>query len=206
MYQYLQGVLQEAANGIAVVDVHGVGYLLYVSEKTIGALNAPGAGAEVKLYTYLNVREDALELFGFRNEEEKRAFLLLIGVSGVGPRAALSILSALSPDALQTSVLHGDVSSISAANGVGAKTAQKVILELKDKLVKEPLFAIKAPASAPADAKSAPESVALNEAIGAMVVLGYPRAHVLRAASELEYEDKGVEELTLALLRKLGGN
>lgn len=205
MYQYLEGAFVEAAGGTCVIDVGGVGYLLYVSEKTIGALSVYTPGANLKLYTYLNVREDALELFGFQNEAEKRAFLLLTGISGVGPRAALSILSALTPDALCNAVLHGDASSISAANGIGAKTAQKVILELKDKFVKEPLFAASAhviPASA-----AAPEaSEALNEAIGAMVVLGYPRAHVTRAASEIDASGKGVEELTLLLLRKLGGN
>lgn len=200
MYQYIRGKKQSAPAGFAVVDAGGVGYLLAVSEKTAGELARIPDGDEVKLYTHLHVREDALELFGFLHSAERASFLLLTAVSGVGPKAALSILSIFSPDALLQTVLTEDARSLAAANGVGLKTAQKIIFELKDKLGKDAFSGADfAPAGVPLPGS------ALEEAINALTVLGYPRPQALRAAQGLDAEGRGVEEIVRALLQVLGG-
>jgi len=200
MYHYIEGKHRDAPAGFAVIDAGGVGYLLMVSDRTAGELSRLAEGADVRLYTYLNVREDAMELFGFLHEDERRCFLLLISVSGVGPRAALAVLSTLSPEKLALSVLSDDAKTISAAPGVGLKTAQKIILELRDKFAKESVFA----SGGAFDAGKPATRSNLEEAINALVVLGYPRATVARACTELD-AGRPVEEIVKALLQKLGG-
>ena len=135
MFYYLSGMLAMASVNTAVVDCGGVGYMLTVSGKTVTSLHAK-VGAQVKLYTHMSVREDAVELFGFADEEELSVFKLLITVSGIGPKAAIAILTALTPAELNIAVAAGDAKRISGAQGVGGKTAARVILELKDKLPK----------------------------------------------------------------------
>lgn len=143
MYYYVKGELALLESDRAVIDCGGVGYLLSITKNTYdelvsgGALTASGDAAEktVKLFTYYHVREDAAELYGFFTENECSLFKLLIGVSGVGPKAALSVLSALSPSSFIAAVLSDDAKAVSKAQGVGLKSAQKIILELKDKLV-----------------------------------------------------------------------
>ena len=131
MYYYVNGTVAEIDAGLAVIDCSGVGYACATTNYTLSQLKK---GAPAKLYTYLNVREDAMELFGFADQSELRSFKLLIGVSGVGPRAALSILSAVTPQQLALAVVTEDEKALTAANGIGKKIAQRVILELKDKL------------------------------------------------------------------------
>lgn len=205
MYHFIEGTLCPAPTGYAVLNVQGVGYQLYVSERTSTELSRMREGSAVRLYTYLNVREDALELFGFLTEQEKEAFLLLTSVSGVGARGAMSILSALTVDKLSFAILSDDAKAISAANGIGLKTAQKVILELKDKLAKNPAFAGAAGQAFAKEACDEGVSGALAEAVSALVVLGYPRPQVLRAAAKLDTAEMGVEELIRRLLRTFGG-
>lgn len=134
MYYYVNGTVAEIDAGLAVIDCSGVGYACATTNYTLSQLKK---GAPAKLYTYLNVREDAMELFGFADQSELRSFKLLIGVSGVGPRAALSILSAVTPQQLALAVVTEDEKALTAANGIGKKIAQRVILELKDKLARE---------------------------------------------------------------------
>lgn len=134
MFYHLDGKVAELGQGMAVIDCNGVGYLVNTSLTTQSRLKV---GERSKLYISESVREDAFELFGFATKSEKRSFDLLIGVSGVGPKAALSILSAYTPEALAMAILSGDEKALTVAPGIGKKIAQRVILELKDKLAKE---------------------------------------------------------------------
>ena len=149
MFYYIKGTLAVLRPGFAAIDCMGVCYRLTVGTRTVAAL-AQSVGAEVRLFTYLSVREDGVELFGFSGEEERDVFIRLIGVSGVGPKAAVSVLSALSVGQLADCVSSGDAAGIATANGIGMKTAQKIILELKDKL-----SAVAADASVPAGGAAA---------------------------------------------------
>jgi Holliday junction DNA helicase RuvA len=132
MFYSLQGKLAVAQPGLAVIVCGGVGYKCFISNTTLGQL--PSVGQEAKLYTHLAVREDAMDLYGFFEEAELDFFKLLITVSGIGPKAGLAILSELSPKRLAVSIAAGDAKAIAAAKGVGAKTAQRVVLELQGKL------------------------------------------------------------------------
>ena len=132
MISYIRGELAAVQEQKAIVEAGGIGYGIYMSQQTLSML--PAVGEEVKIHTYLNVREDAMQLYGFLTGEDLQVFRLLIGVSGIGPKAGLNILSCLSPDELRFAVLAGDVKTISSAPGIGKKTAEKLILELKDKM------------------------------------------------------------------------
>ena len=180
MFYYLSGELALRDINTCVIDCNGVGYKLTVSQITSEAL-ASKVGQKVKLFTYLAVREDGVELFGFGSNEERHAFNMLTGVSGVGPKAAMSILSVMTPDRLAMAVCTEDTKSISKAPNVGAKTAARIILELKDKVGKE----ISLPSSSQ-DSISAPvgnikQSGNLSEACEALMVLGYDKNTVLSA-------------------------
>lgn len=137
MYYYIKGILAQKGDNFVVVDASGVGYMIYTSLGCIEKL--PRVGSEVTVYTYLNVREDAMELYGFYSEEERKMFLLLTSVSGVGPKAGLSLLSIASPQALAAAIITGDEKLITRAAGVGPKAAKRIILELKDKIDGEEL-------------------------------------------------------------------
>ncbi len=183
MIYHLNGTLELCEEGSCVIDCNGVGYKLFVSDNTYSSIVAH-VGEKMKVLTYLQVREDAFELYGFKTNDELSAFKLLITVSGVGPKAAMSILSLLTPDKLSMAICGEDTKTIAKANGVGAKTAARVVLELKDKIAKQ-VFA-------PSDASSiqAPISFAkssnLSEALDALVVLGYSRAEAQRALSGID--------------------
>ena len=133
MFYYLNGVVAHMAPFLAVIDCGGVGYACRTTNNTLSHLQK---GKPAKLYTHLNVREDAMELFGFSTENELNCFQLLTSVSGVGPKAALSILSAATPESLAMSIITGDEKALTVAQGIGKKIAQRIILELKDKLAK----------------------------------------------------------------------
>lgn len=135
MFYYLKGNVEVIDMSTLVVDCSGVGYLVYASSQAIG--KASVAQGEMLIYTYVSVREDAFEIYGFADKSELEMFKLLIGVSGIGPKAGLSILSTLSPSRLAAAIMSGDAKAISAAQGIGAKTAARVILELKDKISKQ---------------------------------------------------------------------
>ena len=199
MYYYISGALVHAAAGMAVIDNNGIGYKLTVSDKTVGKLM--NADKNVKLYTYLVTREDASELFGFYDIEECHTFQMLITVSGVGPKAAMSILSELTPARFAMAVISNDPKAISAAQGIGLKTAQKIILELQDKMKKNQA-AVSSKSSVdfrPAVSSSADD---ITAAADALVVLGYTRKEAYDALEGIG-ENTALEDMIRQGLKKL---
>lgn len=198
MFYYLNGILSLPEPSIAVIDCGGVGYKLTISASTLQKL-AGKEGNTVRLYTHLDVKEDAMELYGFHDETEQRTFRLLITVSGVGPKAAISILSALTPQKLTVAIASGDTKAITAANGVGKKIAERIILELKDKL-----------GSGGADAENGMNDAALpsitadgdtvSDALNALLVLGYTRSEATGAIRRLDTKGKNVEDIVRGAL------
>ena len=185
MIYHVDGTLDHCEVGGCVIDCCGVGYWLSISDNTYSEI-CPHIGERVKLFTYLQVREDGVELYGFKNADELGAFKLLITVSGVGPKAAMSILSQLTPDRFAYAVCTEDVKALARANGIGAKTAARIVLELKDKISKDTVSGIGANMSAPAAPQGKQESGKLSEAIDALTVLGYSRSESLDALKNLD--------------------
>lgn len=184
MFYYVNGILAHKEPGFAVIDCGGVGYRLTVSQNTLAALDrAAVREGKVKLFTYMAVREDDVELFGFYTEEELAAFRQLIGVSGIGPKAAMGVLSAFTPDGLARAVCTEDVKAIAKSNGVGAKGAARIVLELKDKMSYAGSDA-ETPRETAAAAPAA-KSAGLAEAAEALTALGYARAEVNAVLSKL---------------------
>ena len=163
MISYIRGELSEVLEDVVVLESGSVGFNIRVPGSVLSQL--PSIGTEMKLYTYLQVREDAMSLFGFLSRDDLELFQQLLGVNGVGPKAALGILSVIPPDDFRFAVLAGDAKAISRAPGIGAKTAQKIILELKDKLMKTEL-----PKSS---ASSIPQTPALCDTQSILLSLGY---------------------------------
>ena len=203
MYYYVKGELTYSDQSIAVVECAGVGYKLTVSLITSDVLSRK-RGEIVKLYTELSVREDGVELFGFLSEEERTVFNLLTGVSGVGPKAAMSLLSSFSPDRLIFAVGTEDVKSLARANGIGNKTAARIVLELKDK-VSGDLFRESGRTAANPDGTllDVPKkSGKLTEATEALNALGYDKSQILAALRGIDVEKLSLEEIITAALRK----
>ena len=206
MFHYIKGALAALMPSTAVLDAGGVGFKLTISSNTYERL-APSAaeGGTVKLYMHLAVREDGMELFGFFDESELDTFRLLITVSGVGPKAALSILSAFTPEKFALAVCTEDKKVIARANGIGPKTAARIILELRDKMAAGaalPSAFETASASIPSTPAAAVGSK-LGEAQEALLVLGYSRTEVLSALSGIDTETLDVEGIIRAALKKL---
>lgn len=198
MFSYIKGTLEEIAEGFLVVDNHGIGYQIQTSAFVLDDL--PSIGVEVKIYTYLHVKEDSMTLFGFLTKEELLIFQLLLRVNGIGPKGALGILSALSVDELRFAVLAGDAKAISKAPGIGAKSAQRIILELKDKLdITEVLTD-----SGSVERTEPKEQTAKNEAVQALVALGYSSSEALSAVTKADVSpDADVEEILKASLKQM---
>lgn len=200
MFYHLQGELCLADATQAVVDCGGVGYQVTISANTANALSDK-LGQKVKLFTYLAVREDGVELFGFRTREELSCFKLLITVSGVGPKAALSILSVMTPDRFSFAVCTEDAKALAKAPGIGAKTAVRIVLELKDKISKDTVSGIGANMSAPAAPAGKQDQGKLSEAIDALTVLGYSRSESLDALKSLDLTKLTLEQIITAALK-----
>ena len=195
MYAHIDGIVADKGPGMLVIDCHGVGYLLSVSGTTLS--QAPAVGEKMKCYTYLSVREDALELFGFATKEEKQMFAKLKNVNKVGPKIALSILSTLSVRELSLALVTSDANAISRAPGVGKKLAAQIILDLKDKVENEELVG-SAAAVRPAAAVKGPDVT--GEAIEALMALGYQSGEAAAAVSQINpMPDKVDEVIRLAL-------
>lgn len=209
MFHYIKGLLTVSTPSYAVVEAAGVGYRLTISETTYRAL--PRASMtepqEVRLYTYFSVRENDVELVGFRDERELSSFRMLLSVSGVGPRAALSILSLMTPEKFALAVCTEDKKAISKAPGVGPKTAARIILELKDKLMKETRMDDDDLSAAITDhtseAAGAPARGKLTEAQDALLVLGYSRAEAQNVLRGMDITAMSLEDIIKEALKKL---
>lgn len=200
MISYIRGELVALENDKVIVDVGGIGYGIFMSTQTMSLL--PPIGNEVKLYTYLNVKEDLMQLFGFLTRDDLQVFKLLIGVSGIGPKGGQSILSVLSPDDLRFAVMANDVKAISSAPGIGKKTAQKLIVELHDKLSIEDVLE-HAAIGGDKDSGSAQGSGMQSEAVQALVALGYGSTEALKAVKQVEIKEDMVVEDVLKQALKL---
>ena len=201
MISYIKGELTEVFEDTVVVETNGIGYNIRVPGSVLDRL--PSVGSSVWIYTYLYVKEDAMNLFGFLNRDDLSVFKLLLNVSGIGPKGALAILSTIGPDDLRFAVLSEDVKTISSAPGIGAKTAKQLIIELKDKLklaeVFETALANKEKASSENDVM-----LARNEAVEALVALGYASAQAMKAVQQVENaEEKDSEQILKEALKKL---
>lgn len=197
MISYIKGELAGVTEEKAIIEAGGIGYGIYMPGKDLAQL--PGIGEQLKVHTYLNVREDAMQLFGFLTGDELEVFRLLITVNGIGPKGGLGILSALSADELRFAVMAGDVKAITAAPGIGKKTAERLILDLKDKLKMEDILE-RHPEEADLRSGTVGNDVQ-TEAVEALVSLGYGSAESLRAVREAVKENQETELGAEALLK-----
>ena len=196
MFYSITGKVVAIEESFAAVECSGIAFQCMTTLNTLSKIAK--TGDTVTLYTYLNVREDAMDLFGFYTQQELACFKQLISVSGVGPKAALAVLSQLSPDKLALCVASGDVKSITQAQGVGPKIAQRIVLELKDKLSKS-LSSEDFSAAEAFAVSSAPSNSNLSEAVEALVMLGYSRSEAASAISKLDNKLPAEELIRLAL-------
>lgn len=190
MFAYIKGSLEVKTKGYVVIDVNGVGYKIFMSETAIEKIGE--IGTVVKVHTYLRVREDDMSLYGFNTNEELRMFELLLSVSGIGAKSAISILSNITPSSFALAVITNDVTKIKGLPGIGPKTAQRIILELKDK--------IKTQEATEEIAKVQIEKVEENnekvqESISALQVLGYSRKEIEKALEKVDKENLSVEDM-----------
>ena len=202
MYAIIEGEVWEKLNGSLTLLAGGVGYLLNCSNNTLQA--APSLGEKMRCYTFLSVREDAMELFGFASREEKDLFLQLTSVSGIGPKTALGLLGSMPLRDLNLAILLGDVNALSRAPGIGKKTAQRIALELKDKISQ-------ASVSAHADEGASPVAAAFteadsaSEAVEALIALGYSSTEARNAVSQIRGQADTPEDLIRLALRAMAG-
>lgn len=203
MIAFLKGEVADMTEGSIVLDVNGIGYEVLVPGQLLSMLD--GIGQNLKVYTYMQVREDAVVLFGFLTRDDLQMFKMLIGVNGVGPKAGLSILSALGADDLRFAILADDAKKIAKSPGIGAKTAQKIILELKDKLDLEEAFEKKLAADhlAP-EAMAAAGNDIIQDAVQALVALGYGSTEALKVVRSVKpTDDMSVEDILKAALKRM---
>lgn len=200
MFYYLDGTVAEIAPFLAVVDCGGVGYACKTTNYTLSRLKK---GQKAKLYTYLNVGEGIFELYGFATQNELSSFKLLLSVSGVGPKAALAILSTGSPEALAMAIVTGDEKALTAAPGIGKKIAQRIILELKDKMTKESAATGLDFSGGGGTVNVSAFTSKATEAAQALAVLGYTSAEVSAALKGVDVEHLPLEEIIRQSLKKM---
>ena len=199
MIAYISGALVSAGENYIVIDNHGMGYRIFVSGKFLEHI--PEYGTQIKIYTHMYIREDELTLYGFHSEEELSVFRILIGISGVGPKVAMAILTALTVQELQLAVISEDAKTISKANGVGAKGASRIILELKDKLKMEDMMDAAYEQSIVQDTQ---DLNAARDAILALVNLGYSNSEAALAVKKIgDTSQMDIESILKAALKKL---
>lgn len=202
MISYIRGELAALEEDKVIVDVGGVGYGIFMSGQAMAKL--PPVGSEVKIHTYLNVKEDAMQLYGFLTRDALAVFKLLIGVSGIGPKGGLGILAQLTPDELRFAVMSKDVKAISAAPGIGKKTAEKLIVELKDKLKIEDVLDHQAGVTGADETDTANAQGLQADAVQALTALGYGSTEALQAVRKVEMdENTTVEDLLKGALKYL---
>lgn len=201
MYAFIEGQVCEKATGTLVLLAAGVGWQINCSMNTLQA--APSLGETMRCYTYLSVREDAMELFGFATQEEKQMFLQLTSVSGIGPKTALGVLGSMPLRELSLAILMGDVNALARAPGIGKKTAQRIALELKDKITQADVSS--AAAQGGSVAAMAVTSDAVTEAMEALIALGYSSVEARNALVAVKDRSDKPEELIRLALRTMAG-
>ena len=202
MYAFIEGEVCEKGNGFLVLMAAGVGWQLLCSNTTLQA--APALGQKMRCHTFLSVREDAMELYGFATREEKEMFLQLTSVTGIGPKTALGVLGSMPLRDLSLAILLGDVNALSRAPGIGKKTAQRIALELKDKITQADVSSVSAgPSDVPGAVPSA--SGAVVEAIEALTALGYSSTEARNALAQIPDPPEKPEELIRLALRAMAG-
>ena len=192
MFSYIRGRLTEVNGNSVTIETGGIGYAVSVSDNT--AYKLPRTGAETLLYLYLQVREDEVGLYGFINREEKEMFLKLIQITGIGPKAAIGILSGMTPDKLAIAIVTNDVKSISKIKGVGKKTAERMVLELKEKLAAEEIEVF--------GSGSEPSGL-MQDAINALRTLGLTQAEAVKAVEPAMREADTLEDVIRNALRRI---
>ncbi len=197
MFYYIEGKVSLLKQNLAVIDTGGVGYACHTSQNTIASVQE---GKPARLYTYLYVREDILDLYGFATEEELNCFQLLIGISGVGPKAALSILSIVPPQKLALSIMTGDEKILTQAQGIGKKTAQRIVLELRDKMAKEQLEGAVNTKIQPILLQQEDQT---GEAVSALMVLGYSQSEAMQAMNGMDLSGLTAEDIIRQCLKRL---
>lgn len=199
MIAYLKGELVKKGMADIIIEVSGIGYQVFVSASTLAKL--PQSGEQVQIYTYMSVKDDGVSLYGFSSQQENDMFLKLLTVGGVGPKSALGFLAQLSPQEIVMAILTDDIKTLMKSPGVGRKTAQRVILELKDKCKSEDAFDMDMPAMA--DDASAGIGGAKFEAIDAMTALGYSRSEAAKAVQAVAAEGMDTQAILKAALKKM---
>lgn len=201
MFYYIEGTVSILDAGLAVIDCGGVGYAINTTNYTLGRLRV---GERARLYTYTVIREDCFDLYGFATMEEKRSFEMLIGVSGVGPKAAQAILSSNTPESLSLAIISGNEKALTVVPGIGKKIAQRVLLELKDKFSKELGSGFgTGDLETPAAAAAAGQSDKLSDATAALSVLGYTSNEIASALKGLDIQTMSVEDIIRQCLKKM---
>lgn len=200
MYAYIKGIVEDVLEDCVIIDNNGIGYRIFVPSSALGEMQP---GEEQKLYTYFSVKEDALLLFGFLTRDDLEMYRMLLKVSGIGPKGAMGVLSVMSADDIRFAVLSDDAEMLSKAPGVGKKSAQKIILELRDKLDLETAFTKKAAHTDAAEAKESGSDE--QDAVLALVSLGYGRSEAVRAVRKVRNNASltGAEDIIKAALREL---
>jgi holliday junction DNA helicase RuvA len=199
MFAYIKGTLSYKHNEYIIVEANGVGYKLLAPLTTIQAVGS--VGADVKVFTYLYVREDIMNLYGFFTQEELGMFELLISVSGVGPKVAISLISSFSPSRFGLAVITDDIKTLTIAQGIGSKMAQRIILELKDKIRKEQLSAANSGKEGRVEIQG--DNSRVSEAVSALMVLGYTPAEASKAVCSVCTEEMDVESIIKLALRAI---
>lgn len=200
MFAYIKGVFEEKGNNYVVIDVGGIGYKIFMSNIAIAALGE--TGNIVKVHTYYYVREDNISLYGFATKEELKMFELLISVSGVGAKSAISMLSAISPSDFAMAIISDDVTSLKKVPGIGAKTAQRIILELKDKLKNDEI----AESSNEEVTTFVSKSETTDEAVAALQILGYTKKDIEKVLSGIDLVGKNTQDIIKIGLKYLSNN
>ncbi|WP_022765602.1 Holliday junction branch migration protein RuvA [Butyrivibrio sp. XPD2006] len=199
MIAYVNGILESIEEGLAIVDVGGVGMNVFISGSTMDRM--PGIGEAVKLYTYTSVKEDSFTLYGFLSRDELSLFKMLISVNGIGPKGGLSILSVMTPDDLRFAIMAGDAGTISKAPGVGKKTAERITLELRDKIKATEDDMLRSSSAVTLDDLTGEASSARDEAVAALVALGYNSSDAMKAVRKVLAENDSASGDTEMLLK-----
>jgi Holliday junction DNA helicase RuvA len=197
LFYHINGNVSAIEPNLAVIECAGVGFALNATTNTLSHLKI---GETAKLYTYECIREDAFDLYGFYDKREKRCFEMLLDVSGVGPKAAMSILSSATPESLAMAIISGDERALTVAPGIGKKIAQRILLELKDKMSKETSGMV---LGVGAGSSAAPGTSKLSDAASALVVLGYSNAEISVVLKDIEVESTPLEEIIRQALKKM---